>query len=282
MKRPYFAGLLSSLTMLQAASAASLFGVTTDNQLVSFDTATPSVFQTSVVITGLFDADGITPNPSGSILNMAARPGTNPGTFQLWGIDNNANVYTINLRGVATLVSAGFTPAGFSAGFAHDPFNDDFVYAGDNAENFSLSLAGAAMANPDFTYAGGGTPAIFGLGIDPFFGTAFAIDALNDSLSSSSDPLFPGNSELSIVGSLGLDVTSFGGLVVDFDGNLFASLSTDGLTSSLYSIDSTTGAATVIGSFGSGVGLTTIAVPEPSAVLLGSLGTLAMLRRRRA
>jgi hypothetical protein len=69
---------------------------------------------------------------------------------------------------------------------------------------------------------------------------------------------------------------------VDWDGNLLASLSTDGLTSSLYSINSTTGAATTLGSFGAGVGLTAIAVPEPSTALLGGLGLLALLRRRRA
>jgi hypothetical protein len=281
MKKLYLLGSLVWLAMLPTASAAALFGVTTDNKLVSFDPTAPSVFQSSVTITGLFDADGTTPNPSGSILNLTARPGATSGNFQLYGIDNNANVYTINLGGVATLVSAGFTPAGFSAGFAHDPFNDNFVYAGDNAENFTLSLVGAATANPNFTYAGGGTPSVFGLGIDPSLGTVFAIDAANDTLSTSINPLFPGDSELTIVGGLGLDVTSFGGLVVDFEGNLFAALSSDGLTSSLYSINPVTGTATALGGFGVGVGLATIAIPEPSTALIGGLGMLALLRRRR-
>ena len=280
MKKTITLGMLASLGLLSVTSAASLFGVTTDNKLVSFDTSAPSVFQTSVTVTGLFDADGVTPNASGAILNLTART-TSGGGFQLFGIDNNANVYTINLGGVATLVSSTFSPAGFSAGLAYDVLSDKLVYAGDNAENFSLTLAGAATVNPDFTYAGGGTPAIFGLGIDPFFGTAFAIDALNDSLSTSSETLFPAASELSIVGGLGLNVTSLGGLVVDLDGNLFASLSTDGLTSSLYSINAATGAATSLGSFGANVGLSSIAVPEPSAALLGGLGVLALLRRRR-
>lgn len=281
MKKSYLFGTLATLGMLPVASAAALFGVTTDNKLVSFDPSAPSVFQTSVTITGLFDADGTTPNLNGSILNLTARPGTNPGDFQLYGIDNNANVYTINLGGAATLVSSSFTPAGFSAGFAYDPFNDNFVYAGDNAENFTLSLAGAPSPKPDFTYAVVGTPAIFGLGIDPLLGTAFAIDAANDSLSTSINPLFPGDSELTILGGLGVDVTSLGGMVVDFNGNLYAALSTDGLTSSLYSVNSATGAATALGGFGAGVGLATIAVPEPSAALLGGLGMLALLRRRR-
>lgn len=282
MKHKFLVIAFASLAAVPAASAAALFGVTTDNNLVSFDTSSPSTFLSSVTITGLFDADGVTPNASGSILNLTARPGAAPGTFQLYGIDNNANVYTINLGGAATLVSAGFSPAGFNAGFAYDPFNDNFVYAGDNAENFSLSVAGVATANPNFTYAGGGTPSVFGLAIDPGFGTVFAVDAANDSLSTSFDPLFPVESELTNIGGLGLDVTSFGGLVVDYDGNLFASLSTDGVTSSLYSINAATGAATPVGSFGTGVGMSTLAVPEPSTALIGGLGVLALLRRRRA
>ncbi len=282
MKHKFLLIAFASLASIPVASAAALFGVTTDNNLVSFNTSSPSTFLSSVTITGLFDADGITPNANGSILNLTARPGAASGTFQLYGIDNNANIYTINLGGAATLVSAGFSPAGFNAGFAYDPFNDNFAYAGDNAENFSLSLAGAATANPNFTYAGGGTPSIFGLGIDPSFSTAFAIDATSDSLSTSFDPLFPAGSELTPVGLLGVDVVSFGGLVVDWDGNLFASLSTDGLTSSLYSINPATGAATAVGSFGPGVGMSSVAVPEPSTALIGGLGMLALLRRRRA
>jgi hypothetical protein len=273
MKQNIALGMLASLGLLSTTSAATLFGVTTDNKLVSFDTSAPSVFQTSVTITGLFDANG-------TILSLSART-TSPESFHLYGVDDSARVYTINLGGVATLVPSGFSPAGFNAGFAYDPFNDNFVYAGDNAENFTLSLTGVATTNPNFTYAGGGTPSIFGLGIDPGYGTAFAIDALNDSLSTSINPNFPGDSELTILGGLGVDVASFGGLVADWDGNLFASLSTDGLTSSLYSINSTTGAATSLGSFGAGVGISSIAVPEPSAALLGAFGALALLRRRR-
>ncbi|MES2437882.1 MAG: DUF4394 domain-containing protein [Verrucomicrobiota bacterium] len=277
MKTTMILGTLASMGLLSAASAASLFGVTTDNKLVSFDTAAPGSFTSSVTITGLFDADGVTPNPGGSILNLAY----NPTDARLYGIDNNANFYQINLGGAATLVSSGFSPAGFSAGFAYDPFNNNFVFADDAAGNHSITTAGAATTNANFTYAGGGTPSIFGLAIDQSFGTVFAIDAVNDSLSTSINPLFPTNSELSLVGGLGIDVTAFGGLVVDEDGNVFAALSTDGLTSGLYSIDPLTGAATSLGSFG-GAGLASIAVPEPSAALLGGLGLLAIFRRRRA
>jgi Domain of unknown function (DUF4394) len=281
MKRSYLLGAFASLSLTLASTGTSLFGVTSDNRLVTFDSASPSVFQSSVTISGLFGSDGLTPNPSGSILNLTARITPTPGDFQLFGIDDNANIYTINLGGVASLVSSSFSPNGYNSGLAYDVINDSLVYAGDNSENFSLSIAGAVTINPDFTYAGGGTPAIFGLGVDPFFGTAFAIDALNDQLSTSGQITFPTGSELDIVGGLGLNVTAFGGLTVDFDGNLIASLSEDGVNSSLYSIDSTTGAATSLGSFGAGVGVVSVAVPGPSAALLGAFATMTLLRRRR-
>ncbi len=287
MKNTIILGMLTSLGFLSTASAATLFGVTTDNSLISFDSSAPSIFQTSVTITGLFDADGTTPNSNGSILNLTVRPGANSRNFQLWAIDNNANIYTINLGGAATLVSAGFNPAGFAAGFAHDPFNDNFVYAGDNAENFSLSFTGSATANPNLTYAGGGAASIFGLGIDPDFGTVFAVDAVNDSLSTSFDPNFPGASELTIVGGLNMDVASFGGLAVDFDGNLFASLSTDGISSGFYSVNKSTGEASLIGNFTTGLSAITAApTPVPDggttfALLGGTLAGLGLLRRKQ-
>lgn len=277
MKNTILLGSIALIGFAQGLTAASLFGVTGDNSLVSFETSAPGTFTSSVSITGLFDADGTTPNPSGSILNLTY----NPMNGQLYGIDNNANFYQINLNGVATLVSAGFSPAGFSAGLAYDPFSANFVYGDDAAGNHTITPDGVVTNNPDFTYAGGGTPSIFALAIDPDFSTPYALDSVTGNLAVSNEVLFPTNSELTVVGSLGVNVTSFGGLVVDWDGTLYAALSTDGLTSGLYSINPNTGAATSIGSFG-GAGLASIAVPEPSAALLGGLGMFALLRRRRA
>lgn len=282
MKKCVLLGSLASLGLLSLAPAAGLFGVTADNRLVSFDTASPSTFISSAAITGLVGADGSTPDANGAIMNLAARPGANPGEFSLYGIDGNANFYQISTGGTATLVNSGFTPAGFNAGFAYDPFNDNFIYADDAAGNYSITTVGAVTQNPDLTYAGSGTvPSVFALGIDPGFGTIFAIDAATDAFSMSTDPLFPDNGELTEVGALGIDVASFGGMVVDEDGNIFAALSEDGLSTSLYSIDSLTGTASAIGGFG-GASLVSIAVPEPSAALLGGIGMLVLFRRRRA
>lgn len=281
MKHSLLLGSLVSAGLLSSASAATLFGLTADNHLVSFDSSAPSTHLSSSAITGLVGADGVTPNPYGAIMNFAARPGATAGSYQLYGIDNNANFYRISNGGAATLVASGFSPAGFNAGFAYDPFNDNFVYADDAGGLYSIALNGTVTPRGNMTYTGGGSPSIFGLGIDPAFGTVYAVDAATDSLYTTFDPLFPTSTELTLVGPLGIDVTAFGGLVVDWDGNLFAAFSQDGLTSSFYSIDPFTGAATAIA--GTGIsGLAGVAVPEPSAALLGGLGLLALFRRRRA
>lgn len=269
---------LATLALTPALPAATLFGVTGDNHLVKFDSSNPSSFSSSVAVTGLVGVNGSTPDPFATLLNIAY----NPAQGSLYGLDSNANFYRIATNGAATLVSNGLSPNGFSGGLAYDSFSDSFAFLTDAAENFNLTTAGIVSANPSLFYGSGDAhngqaPNIFGIGIDPDFGSAFMIDSVTDTLVRS---FSPDMAELFTVGPLGIDVTSFGGMVVDFEGKLYASLSTDGLGSALYSIDPNTGAATLVGSHGTGIG--SIAVPEPSAALLGVLGMVGLLRRRRA
>lgn len=261
------------------AHAVTLFGITDDNRLVSFDTANPSTFLTSTAVTGLKASNGATNDPNAVLVNFAR----NTDTGGYYGVDTNANFYSISTSGAATLVNNTFSPNGYSAGFAYDPFTQKFLFASDAAENVLIATNGTRTTNPALMYGFGdanelSTPAVFAAGIDADFGTSFFIDAELDILSQSFDPSF---GELFTVGSLGLDVVSFGGLVVDADGLLWASLSTDGITSSLYSINATTGAATLVGSFG-GVGMHSIAqVPEPSRALLLGIACAGLVFRRR-
>lgn len=269
---------LASLGLASAASATSLFGVTADNQLVSFDSANPTSITSSVQISGLFQSDGTTANPLGSLVNITY----NYNDGQLYGIDNNANFYRVGTNGSTTLLSSSIAPNGFNSGLGFDPFFGNLVYGTDANEKFTLGSNGSILGSSTFNYATGdlhdlATPSIVGLTFDPAFGTAYFLDAELNTLSLAIDP---GLQELQTIGDLGIDIAGFGGLAIDFDGNLFAALSTDGLTTKLYQIDTNTGAATLIP--GGNPNLVAIAVPEPSAALLGALGTLALLRRRRA
>jgi hypothetical protein len=270
--------LASLLASAGFAGAATMWGVTDTNQLVSFNSSAPGSLLSSATITGMVASDGTTPDPLATIVNLTF----NPATGQFIGIDSNANIYTVNATGSTTLINNSFSPAGFDAGLSYDPFTGGFVYADDAAARFNITNAGIASLVGTAAYAAGDVnqataPEIFGVAIDPDFGSAFFLDANLGILALALDP---NAAELFTVGSLGFAVTSYGDLTIDADGNLFASLSTNGLDSGFYSVNPNTGAATLIGNFASG--MSTITIPEPSAALLGAIGSLALLRRRRA
>lgn len=262
------------------ATAATLFGVTTDNRLVSFDTSAPSTFLSDFAITGLKMSDGVTADPGASLLNLTYHAASD----LHYGIDSNANFYSVGRNGVATIINNTFSPTGFAAGFASDPFSGKMLFASDTAESVLFETNGTRTSNPALVFGTGdanfGTaPKVFGAGIDPDFGNAYFVDADLDILANSIDPNF---SELFTVGALGLNVTSFGGLVVDADGILWGALSTDSLVSSLFSINTINGAATSVGGFGAGVGIQSIAaVPEPSRVLFLGMACAGLIIRRR-
>lgn len=263
------------------AYAATLLGVTTNNRLVSFDTAAPATFLTDFAITGLKMSDGVTADPGASLLNLTWNASNNTH----YGIDSNANFYSVSQSGVATIIDNTFNPSGFAAGFAYDTFSGKMLFASDTADNVLFATNGTRTTNAALAFGVGdanfGTaPKVFGAGIDPDFGNAFFVDADLDILINSIDPNF---SELFTVGALGINVTSFGGLVVDTDGILWGALSTDGTTSSLFSLNTMTGSAGVGTGFGAGVGMQSLAaVPEPSrAIFLGMACAGLVFRRRR-
>jgi hypothetical protein len=66
------------------------------------------------------------------------------------------------------------------------------------------------------------------------------------------------------------------------DGILWGSLSTDGETSSLFTLNTSTGAASLVGGFGAGVGSHSLAaVPEPSRALFLGMACIGVIARRR-
>jgi hypothetical protein len=260
--------------------AATLFGVTANNRLVSFDTSAPSTFLSDVAIFGLKMSDGVTSDPNAVLVNLT----WNADNDTHYGIDTNANFYSLSKSGVATLIDSTFSPTSFAAGLAYDPFSQKILFASDAAENVLFATNGTRTANPAFAFVSGdanfGTaPKVFGAGIDPDFGDGFFVDADLDILATTVNPNF---SELSTVGALGVNVASFGGLYVDLDGILWGSLSTDGETSSLFTLNTSTGAASLVGGFGAGVGIHSLAaVPEPSRALFLGMACIGVIARRR-
>jgi hypothetical protein len=283
-KSVVYVSILACAALISSARADYGWAVTTGSTLVHFDLASPGTTILSSSITGLRQSNGVTPDPFGNIVDLASYNG------QLFGLDGNANFYSLNgLSGAATFISNAFAPAGFDGALAYDPFTGNFRFVSDAAENVQISLAGAITNGNATFYAPGDinsafAPVFTGLAIDADFGTGFALDSATDTLAITFDPNFE---EFFTLGALGIDVTGLGALDV-FNGFLFGALSTDASLSSLYAIDASTGAASLIGDFGTGItGLAitgTSAVPEPSTYsLLGALvlASFVVLRRRK-
>ncbi len=135
---------------------------------------------------------------------------------------------------------------------------------------------GSGLMTGPITYASGdmnasATPSLFGIAVDPMFFETYVLDEALDVFGRIIDPSF---GEVFTVGSLGIDVTSVGGMAIDADGNVFAALSTDGFTTGLYSINTASGAATSLGAFSGGGVVSLAAVPEPSVSVLAGLAGL--------
>jgi hypothetical protein len=144
--------------------------------------------------------------------------------------------------------------------------------SGDGALNgATTSIMGSAYTN---SFAGTATTTLYG------------IDSTSDSLYIQNPP---NNGTQILVGALGVNATSIVGFDISWPGNVgYAALNVGGV-SSLYSINLSTGAASLVGAIGSGTqSITGLAVrndvvPEPSSVVLTGLGLFAaaLYRRRR-
>jgi hypothetical protein len=271
MKKTIIAIALAS-GFATGANAALLVGVTGTNNLVTFDSNAPGSYLSSNLITGTQNGNFIT--------DIAY----NRDNGKHYGLDTSANLYELAPGGSAILVSSSLPLASFDAGFTYDPSTGKLAFAAYSGAVLStFEVDGTGVGTGSFAYGIGdaneaATPAVFGLGVDPDFFEAFVLDAELNTLGRFFDP---GLSEIFTIGSLGLDVTALGDLTIDFSGNAFAALSTDGITTSLYSINTGTGAASLLGGF-SDDGVVALAVPEPSAPLLAAIaGSLMAFRRRR-
>lgn len=286
---------LAAIFSVSVAQAEALYGLTTDNRLITFDTAAPSM-GSAVGLSGLAASE--------KLLGLDTRP-TNG---QLYTLSNLGNIYTLDAStGAATFVTALKAPInGSLLGFDFNPNADVsgaaslrvLTAAGDNyavnvnpganlgavakqtnvsSASGSLKLTGAAYSNNDTNPA---TPTVL-----------FAIDTVSSSLFSTSAPA---GGVYTRVGSLGANSLNVFGFDISGSGVAYAGLTGDDSYSSLYTINLQTGAASLIGAFGiqGNTALPTIvglavapAVPEPSTVglMLAGLGAVGFgLRRSRA
>jgi len=256
--------LLCAAGLGRAASADAaelLYGVDTQNRLVTLNSDTPTAISRRA-FTGL---------PAGEqIVGLDVRPANK----QVIALSSASRLYRIDVAsGAATVVgTAPFVPAlaGTSFGFDFNPTVDRIRVTADSRQNLRLNPDTGATAAVDgiLTYAAGdagapSTPRVVGSAYTNSVAgatttTLFNIDAGRDFLTIQNPP---NNGTLVSVGALGVDAGDNAGFDISaVDGVAYASLQVSpSLSSSLYRINLTTGAATLVGRIGGSTALRALA-----------------------
>lgn len=277
---------------LSPAMATPIIGVVGQTTLIGFDSATPGIVDTTLTLTGL----------NGELIRGID---TRPATGELYALGQSGTLFTINtITGAATAVP-GAVPVGFGDldfGVAFNPVPDRLRVVTASDLNLRVDpVTGATITDSPLAYAAGDP----GAGSNPLVTgaaytnqvagatttTLYGIDAARGTLVLQNPP---NNGVLTTIGSLGVALFPNGfGVGFDIDaisGVAFASLVPLTGGNNLYSVNLTTGAASLLGSFNANtvrdiaVGtLGPVAVPEPSSVALFgfALAGLAGLRRRQ-
>ena len=227
---------------LSGAKAAALYGVTNGNSLIRFDSATPGTITTIGAITGLQGGE--------NVLGIDFRPATG----ELYALGSTSRLYTVNkMTGAATFVATLSTAlSGAEFGIDFNPTVDRIRIVSNTGQNLRVNPTNGAtivdgVLNP-------GTPNVTAAAYtNSFTGSTatvlFDIDTTTDQLFTQNPP---NAGTLVPVGALGVNATDVNGFdILSSTNTAFAAL-TVGATTSLFTINTTTGTATSLGAIGGG------------------------------
>ena len=281
-------GLCSS-----SAEAALAYGITPDNTLFSFDTATPGTLISGKPLSG-FSANNEV------IRGIDFRPATG----QLYAIGSFGQLYTVNTSTAAlTAVGSGVGAIdGTSFGFDFNPTIDRIRLTSNTNKNYVLNpVTGALQLSATDLFYPAGDPNV---GVDPSVSGSAYTNSVLGSVPASSQ-LYAIDSGLDILATQANNAGTLGTVgpllsvntsdLVGFDiyspaeGNntAFASLTpAGGSISNLYTVNLATGTAVLVGQFDGGTLVSDIAVvptvvPEPASAAILALGGAFLLGRRR-
>jgi Domain of unknown function (DUF4394) len=257
---PAHAGLLAS-------------GLTTDNRIVTFDTAAPGQLLSSVQVAGLQAGE--------SLVGIDYRPFNG----LVYAISNLSRAYFVVSTGQATPVGGVLDPvlSGTAFGIDFNPTVDRLRIVSNAEQNMRFNPVIGTIVDSDGA-TGGIQPdtnlsppgdvvaaAYTNNDLDPTTATTlFGIDSVTDSLVGIGGPNgvpSPNLGAITTIGPLGVDTSDRAGLDVPLGASTtaFASLIVGGV-SRLYSVNLATGAATLVGDIGpSGTVIADITVSSQAA-----------------
>ena len=246
----------------QPSIGRSVFAVDAGNNLIRFGAQSPNVVTRRVAISGLQNGE--------VIVGVDFRPVDK----KLYALGSTSRVYTLDtLTATATLVGiTTFTPAlnGNSFGFDFNPVPDRIRVHSDTEQDLRLNPLTGGLAAVDSLLAYNAGDANFGVNPN-ITGTAYtnsvagatttvlyAIDSNRDILVTLPSP---NNGKMTTVGTLGPNTTEFVGFDIAGDtGVAYATLTLGGAGSSFYTINLTSGAATLVGNIDNSAALRGLAV----------------------
>jgi Domain of unknown function (DUF4394) len=235
-----------------ASAGSTIFAITAANTLLRFDSAAPGTILSTIAVSGLQVGE--------TLEGIDFRPANG----QLYGLGSTSRLYSIDITsGVATQVGAGPFAAALSGtnfGFDFNPVVDRIRVVSNADQNLRLNPNNGVLAGNDtaLTYAvgdpnAGANPNAVGAAYTNSVAgatvtTLYDIDSNLDILAIQNPP---NSGLLNTVGPLGFDTSGAVGFDIATAGTAYASLSVSGLVG-LFTINLATGAATPVGSIGTG------------------------------
>lgn len=283
-------GMLASV----ASQGYTVYGLTTRDQLVKFDSSSPMMLSQQTFIQGLGSNE--------SLLGIDYRPANG----MIYGVGSFGKIYTINpSTGMATFVANLFNSTtsnpimlnGSEFGVDFNPVADRLRLTSDAGMNLRINVASGATIVDGALNQSSGMPYIVGSAYtnsdnDATTGTTlYNIDSSSNMLTVQNPP---NNGTQVGVGPLGVDITALAGFDIVRNGAnnfAFAALQPSGTVGSMFaSVNLTTGAATMLGNIGMAStsdsiairDITMMPVPEPATMIVMALSGLLIRRRCRA
>lgn len=285
-------GSVALLTFSLSAHAVDVFGLSTRNQLVRFDSSTPGMISQSSFIWGLAANE--------ELIGIDFRPATGA----LYGVGSFGRIYTLNTNsGMATFVSsivdsmgAPISLMGTEFGVDFNPVPDRLRVTSNQGQNLRINVMTGVTVVDGMLNQASGTPFIVASAYTNNRAGATTTTLYNiDSVSDMPTRQVPPNDGTQVnVGMLGMDVSALAGFDIRTTSGIdtaYAALQPAGTGYSRFAqINLMTGMATDLGVIGSNQSTDPLAirdiavapVPEPGTLAALGAGLLTIIRRRKA